>query len=78
MHLSKKIQQATDLCHDLAAALYQARFRPIAYQRATGHRSNRYANALIDDAMAICGSPYYKISQRKWPRAAVEFLELFA
>ena len=34
-------------------------------------------NLLIDDAMAICGSPYHRISRNNWPEAAWKFLAQF-
>ena len=49
-----------------------------AYAKATKGKSVGYCNALIDEAMAICGSPYYGVTHRKWSSHALEFLAYFA
>jgi hypothetical protein len=50
--------------------------RPI-YLIAIKNKSFSYANALKYEAMAICGSPHYKLSNRNWGNEAIEFLALF-
>lgn len=32
---------------------------------------------LVNDALALCGSPYYVLSHIRWSQAAWEFLALF-
>ena len=54
-----------------------SRFDNVAYHRATYRKGNPYANALIDDALALCGHPHYKLSFRNWGMPAIEFLRLF-
>lgn len=60
-----------------AQAKYNNRFDNVPYAKAIHGKSNRYANALIDDALALCGSPYYALSKRNWGADAIEFLRLF-
>jgi hypothetical protein len=42
-----------------------------------GHDEN-YANLLIDDALAICGSPLYVLSRQAWDEKALRFLAQFS
>ena len=56
---------------------YNERFNQQRYVNATKHLSGKTANALIDDALVLCGSPYHKLSCRRWSTAALEFLALF-
>ena len=62
----------------VAMARYNQRYDNHLYQLATQSKSNQHANALINEAMAICGSPYYKLSRRRWSSAALDFLTLFS
>jgi len=62
----------------LAMAKYNANYDNHLYALATQGKSNAYANALIDEAMAICGSPYYKLSNRQWSSAAIDHLTRFS
>ena len=61
-----------------AITRYNNRFDPAAYNAATKGRSTRWANALISEALAICGHPHYRLSRRRWGKAALAFLALFA
>lgn len=63
--------------NEISLARYNARFDNRLYSAATAGKSNTYANALIDEALAICGNPYYKISRRAWSAKAREFLAKF-
>jgi len=56
---------------------YHARFNNDLYRAATKDRTCQYANALIDEAMALCGDPYFKLSYRNWSAAAEAFLAEF-
>jgi hypothetical protein len=56
---------------------YHSRYDNHAFIRATQGKTSMYANALIDEAMAICGHPYYRLSHRHWSGEAQEFLEKF-
>lgn len=47
------------------------------FKMATQDKTNRYANALIDDALAICGDPFYQVSKRRWGADARAFLRFF-
>jgi len=57
---------------------YHAGYNNIIFVKATVGKSTQYANALIDESLAICGSPYYKLSNRKWSAEAIEHLNNFA
>ena len=56
---------------------YNAAYSNTHHVKATQGKSTRYANALIDEALALCGSPYYKLSNRAWSVEAQSFLERF-
>lgn len=56
---------------------YHAGYNNITFLKATVGKSVQYANALIDESLAICGSPYYKMSNRKWSAEALEHLSNF-
>lgn len=56
---------------------YNGRYDNHVYSKATQGRGNAYANALIDEALALCGSPFYKLSNRNWGKDAQAFLSLF-
>ena len=66
-----------DSQHLTAQQRYSERFDAHLYNVATARKSSVYANALIDDALAICGSPYYKLSDRRYSAEALTFLQLF-
>lgn len=63
---------------DLAYRRYHARYDNRLYLKATEGRSSRRANKLIDDAMAICGYPHYRLSRMDWSEDELAFLRLFA
>ena len=82
-HKTQKEQKMTAQ-HELANAQeqlainkYNRRYNNGIYTAATTGKSTRHANALMDDAMAICGHPHYKLSNRRWSSEALEFLGLF-
>ena len=60
-----------------ATKRYHTHFDNDAYHRAVEGKSVAYANALTDEALALCGHPYYKLSRRHWARPAQSFLRLF-
>ena len=60
-----------------AMQAYHGRFDNDVYRYATEGKSVEYANALIDEALAICGHPSYKLSRRRWAQPAGAFLRLF-
>ena len=63
---------------DIAISRYHAYFDNTSYCVATAGRSVAYANALIDESLALCGHPCYKVSHRKWGKAALAHLANFA
>ena len=63
---------------DQAMAMYYARYNNTSYLTATAGKSVAYANALIDESLALCGHPCYKVSHRKWGKAALAHLANFA
>lgn len=76
--MNKTIQWMAVKQQELAMMLYNRYYDNHLYQRATAGKSSKYANALMNDAMALCGSPYYKVSRRNWNSKAVDFLYRFA
>lgn len=63
---------------DIAISKYHFCFNAPIYNGATKDKSYQYCNALLDEALAICGDPRYKVSNRKWSALAIRFLRLFA
>ena len=61
-----------------AMAKYHAQFESYLFTAAIKGKTTEYANALIDEAMAMSGSPYYKLSNRNWSMKASAFLFRFA
>ena len=57
---------------------YHAGYDNHLYAIATCGKETAYANSLINEALAICGSPYYKLSFRNWSKAALNFLSRFS
>jgi len=60
-----------------AVTKYHRCYDNLLYSVAVHERSTKYANALIDEALALCGDPFYKISRRRWSKEAQEFLVKF-
>lgn len=63
-----------------ALARYNGRYDNQAFIVATVRRSSHRANALIDTALALCGSPYYRpeaANEIKWSKTELAFLSLF-
>lgn len=56
---------------------YNQLYQNHVYAKAVEGKSNRYANDLINEALAVCGSPYYKLSNRNWSQEALDFLKLY-
>jgi len=48
------------------------------YAQAVNGKSNQYANQLINNALALCGHPHYRMSDRKWSQDAFRFLMVFS
>ena len=74
---SVRISDAAWGRYHAAMKIYNARFDSRLYAIATNGKSVKYCNALIDAAMALCGAPWYKLTNRKWGEAAIKFLECF-
>ena len=60
-----------------ALTRYNSRYENALYMVATRGMNSKSANALIDDALAICGHPSYKRSARRWNKRAQKFLAQF-
>ena len=56
---------------------YHALFANDPYKHAVEGKTVEYANALTDEALAICGHPHYMLSRRHWAQPAQTFLKLF-
>jgi hypothetical protein len=57
---------------------YNQKFDVHFYRLAVENKSNRYANDLINEALALCGHPFYRMSNREWSQEAQDFLAKFA
>lgn len=47
------------------------------YDKATAGTSMKYNLLPLDDAMALCGSPHYRVSNRRYSKQALAFLRVF-
>lgn len=56
---------------------YHAGYDNRLYSKAIEGKSVSYANALTNEALALCGSPYYNVTRRRWSQAALDFLKEF-
>ena len=61
----------------VASNRYHYSYNNKAYTLATQGKSISYCNGLIDDAMALCGHPLYRLSYRRYSQAAIAFLSCF-
>jgi hypothetical protein len=66
--------------HMSTAALvrYHARYDNDLYKRATAGKSVERCNALIDEAMSICGHPRFSVTYTNWTAGELDFLRRFA
>ena len=61
-----------------AVQRYNSCYNNVLFIGATSGKSSTYANRLIDDALALCGDPYYFFPpSRRYCAAAWRFLDLF-
>ena len=60
-----------------AAKRYSAHYDNLLFLCAVEGKSVAYGNALIDDALALCGDPSYAVSHRNWGYYASAFLNKF-
>jgi len=75
------VHKGSDLQHAVAMKLYNAHYNNHLYEQATRNLSNDAANRLIDLALALCGSPYYKITRETLnylSQAQLDFLAAFS
>ena len=56
---------------------YNERYENQVYLRATANSTTRQSVALQDEALALCGSPYQRITRRPHTAAQEAFLALF-
>ena len=75
--MNEQLGMMADKQRVLSQARYNLAFSAELYDRATTGKSTVWACALQDDAMALCGSPYHKLSHRQWGNAALDFLARF-
>ncbi len=61
----------------LASEKYNDRFNNVLYAEATKTMTSKYANQLIDDAMALCGDPFFSLTRIRWGAKAKAFLAQF-
>lgn len=77
MKMSEKMQENIKRQSERASRIYHACYDNTAYMKAVHGRSVTYANALLDEAMAVCGHPRFVLSFRNWSPNAIAFLERF-
>ncbi len=75
--LQNTIYKAKEELSALAVLRYGKKFNNDLYSQAKAGKATTYANALIDEALAFCGHPWYKFSNRRWSIAALIFLAEF-
>jgi hypothetical protein len=76
----KALARRRRVADQAAMKLYNERYNNDLYKAAIKGRSVNYANALTDEALAYCGSPYHQVHMYKyggWSEAAVAFLAEF-
>lgn len=57
---------------------YGERYDNDLFLVAIAKKSTRYANSLIDEALALCGSSHYHVGNRQqWSKEALAFLAEF-
>jgi len=62
---------------DGAMTHYHDHFNNETYLAATEGKGVKYANALIDECMALCGHPRFNLSNRRWSGEALDHLANF-
>lgn len=60
-----------------ATTTYQKHYDSALFNAVTAGKTSRYGNALIDDALAICGDPWFQMSNRRYSQKAEDFLDIF-
>jgi hypothetical protein len=74
-----ELRHLADRQHDIATAFYNSRFDADLYRAATENTPPGFCNRLLDDALAISGDPFYKLSYtHNYSDAAKRFLAAFA
>lgn len=62
---------------ETALKKYNSKFNNVTYTSATNEKSIAYCIRLQYDAIALCGSPHYRLSNIKYSKEAQAFLQLF-
>jgi len=77
MKMSEKMQRNVQMQESRACQIYHTCYDNTSFYKATSEKTSKYANALIDAALAICGHPSYALTHRNWSADAIAFLEKF-
>jgi hypothetical protein len=77
MNNMQRVEAAEIFQTQAAMQKYNGLYSNKFYLAATAEKTTEYANALIDEAMALCGHPRFKLSNRRWSDAALAFLAEF-
>ena len=77
MRMKDQLAMGDKLMNEVYAK-YHAGYNNDAFYLAIKRKGSAYANCLIDEALALCGSPYEKLSFRNWGKDAIAFLKKFA
>lgn len=75
--VAPELKEGIGKATQVAMVRYNTRYNNDLYKTAIEGKSSRYGNALIDEALAMCGDPHYKLSWRKWGAEARAFLAEF-
>lgn len=73
----EKVGAIETMMSTAAMEKYNACYDNKTYAAAIAGKSTAYANALTDEALALCGHPRYRLSYRKWNEAALAHLANF-
>ena len=79
----EKVTQYLNEQWEKAHTRYLALHNPIIYDYASLDRHGKenlpayWLRKLLDDAMAICGSPYHSMSRQRWGDSAWKYLAEF-
>ncbi len=76
--LSREELRDQQILSNRALTLYHRRYYNAMFIAATHGKTSKYANGLIDDALAICGDPFYTKSNMRYCQEARDFLAAFS
>jgi hypothetical protein len=75
--MDERIEKAADRQWIRARRRYERLCDVELYGKAVEGKSPTYVDAILREAWALCGSPYARITRRRWSEAALRFLAAF-